>query len=63
MFYTYILRSEQFEKHYYGHTEDLEKRLNDHNRGKVRSTKAYRPWFLIYHESFKTKSEAYNREL
>ncbi len=62
MFYTYILRSLRFNRHYIGHTENLTKRLESHNRGKVRSTKAYRPWEIIYYETFTTRSEAYQRE-
>ncbi len=60
---TYILRSEINRTHYYGHTKNLNDRLKRHNGGKVRSTKAKRPWGLIYSEKFETKSEAYQREL
>ena len=38
-------------------------RLKRHNRGKVRSTKAYIPWKVVYTEEFQTKSEAYQREM
>jgi putative endonuclease len=62
LYYTYILKSELNQSHYYGHTSDLKNRLKRHNAGKVRSTKAYRPWNLIYSEEFATKSEAYQRE-
>ncbi|TVR30241.1 MAG: GIY-YIG nuclease family protein [Balneolaceae bacterium] len=62
MYYTYILKSEMSYSHYYGHTSDLITRLKRHNAGKVRSTKAYKPWKLIYSEKFATKSEAYQRE-
>jgi putative endonuclease len=56
------LRSEINGSYYYGHCNDIGKRLKRHNAGKVRSTKAYRPWKLIYTEEFETKSEAYKRE-
>ncbi|TVQ04955.1 MAG: GIY-YIG nuclease family protein [Balneolaceae bacterium] len=62
MFYAYILRSEKNGSHYYGHCSELNKRLKRHNAGKVRSTKAYKPWKLIYSEEHQTKSEAYKRE-
>jgi len=52
-----------YDRHYYGHTSDMEKRLNRHNQGKVKSTKAYKPWKVIYTEEFSTKSEAYQREM
>lgn len=41
----------------------MEERLDQHNRGRVRSTKAYRPLELIHKEKFKTKSEAFQREM
>jgi putative endonuclease len=63
MFFTYILKSTVDGSHYYGHCENLETRLKTHNGGKVRSTKAKRPWILHYSEEFKTRSEAYRREL
>lgn len=31
-------------------SEDVEKRLKEHNFGQVFSTKGYRPWTLIYVE-------------
>jgi putative endonuclease len=63
MFYAYFLQSEKDGSHYYGHSKDLDNRLKKHNQGKVRYTKARRPWKLIYSETFDTKSEAYIREL
>ena len=63
MFYSYILKSLVTGTHYYGSTEDLDRRLNDHNSGKVRYTKGKRPWSMIYSESYPTRSEAYRREL
>jgi putative endonuclease len=62
-FFVYILKSEVLNRHYYGHSENIQKRLNEHNKGKVRSTKPYRPWKVIYSEEFMTKSEAYKREM
>ena len=61
-FSVYILRSKVNQSHYYGHCHDLAMRLKRHNSGKVRSTKAYRPWEVIYTEEFQTKSDAYKRE-
>ncbi len=60
--FVYILQSLINGKHYYGSTKDVEKRIKLHNRGKVRSTKANRPYKLIYSEKFKTRSEAVKRE-
>jgi len=62
MFYVYILKSDKVNRYYTGHSADYTKRLSEHNRGKVKSTKAYIPWKLVYLERFDTKSEAFNRE-
>lgn len=43
MYYVYILKSESTNKLYKGSTENLKDRLLCHNRGKVKSTKNYRP--------------------
>jgi len=60
----YILESiEKSNKYYIGHTQDLNNRLERHNRGLVRSTKNARPWKIIYAEEYHTKNEAYKREL
>ena len=63
MYYLYILRSENRNRYYIGISENLEKRLKKHNTGSVRSTKAYKPWQLIYKEEYSTKSDARHREL
>ena len=63
MFHTYILKSKNYKRHYIGSTSGLENRLDEHNRGKVKSTKAYKPWEIIYTEVYNTKKEAYKREL
>ena len=62
MYYTYILYSETTDKYYIGHTHDLELRLERHNDGGSRSTKAGIPWKLIYFEKHESKSEAMKRE-
>ena len=64
MYKVYILKSLQnLKKYYIGHTHDLKNRLERHNKGLVRSTKAYGPWDIIYTENFDTKNDAYKREL
>ncbi len=62
MHFVYILRSDVNGKYYIGSTEDLNKRLNYHNSGKVKSTKAFKPWKIIYKETFKNKIDALKRE-
>ena len=63
MYYVYILKSERNGKHYIGYTEDLETRILAHNLGKVRSTKAYKPYKLIYKEEYENKRMARKREI
>ncbi len=63
MYYTYILYSKKYYKHYYGSTNNLSKRHQEHNKGKSKFTKAFRPWEIIYYEEYETRSEAYKREL
>jgi putative endonuclease len=47
---------------YKGSTENLEKRINYHNQGKVTFTSKYTPWELVFFETFETRSEAVKRE-
>jgi len=63
MFFTYILKSKKDQTHYYGHSKNMEDRLNVHNQGKVRLTKKRRPWAILYFEQLESKSEAYKREM
>ena len=62
MFFTYVLYSKSFDRIYIGQTKNLSNHLESHNLGRVKSTKAYSPWILIYHESFSSRSEAMKRE-
>ena len=62
MYFVYILRSLKNNDIYIGSTENIVKRLNLHNKGKVRSTKAYRPWQLLDKEEFNSRSSAVRHE-
>ena len=62
MYFVYILYSKKFERNYVGLTSDLEQRLKSHNSVKVKSTKSYRPWEIVYSESYETIIEARKRE-
>lgn len=61
MYYVYVLRSIKDKKRYIGSTDNLGRRIDEHNKGLVKSTKN-RPFNLIYFEEFHIKSEALNRE-
>ena len=62
MNYAYILRCGDG-SYYAGWTNDLKKRLEDHNLGRgAKYTRAHLPVILVYYESFETKAEAMKRE-
>jgi len=58
MYYVYIIRSKSGEHLYTGWTPDLKRRLQFHNAGKSKYTKAYVPWELIYYSAFETQALA-----
>ncbi|MFZ2025521.1 MAG: GIY-YIG nuclease family protein [Microgenomates group bacterium] len=58
----YFLKSDIYKRWYIGVSDNIERRLEEHNKGKSKSTKPYRPWVLKYIESFENKKEAYTRE-
>lgn len=62
MFYTYVLQSKIDRCLYIGWSNDLKKRIGDHNIGNVRATKNRRPLILIYYEACLNKESAIKRE-
>ena len=62
MFFVYVIKSVEKKFQYIGHTENIQKRIKEHNTGKTKSTKFYKPFELIYLEVFKTRNEAIIRE-
>jgi len=63
IWYTYVLLSLKNRDLYKGITNNLERRLLEHNTGKNRSTRANVPWKLVYFEKFTTRIEARTREV
>ncbi len=61
-FTVYVLYSQQFTRLYKGYTSELNSRLKQHNSAKVRSTKPYIPWSVVYTEEFEFKADAIKRE-
>jgi len=59
----YILFSDLHKKTYVGFSEDSERRLQEHNSGKVASTEKYKPWRIVYEEEIDNYSQARRREL
>lgn len=62
MYYVYVLYSAGFERQYIGMSDELDRRLVEHNSGKNQSTKAFKPWLLIHKESFDSREDARVRE-
>ncbi len=62
MFYTYVLLSKKDDDFYIGCTDNLTKRLKEHNSGKVFSTKSRLPMVCIYTEVCLDDRDAKQRE-
>ena len=60
--WVYILKSKKDGDLYIGSTNDLRRRLEEHNSGKVRSTKSRIPFELVYYEAYKSEKDARQRE-
>lgn len=62
MNFVYVLKSENDNIRYIGLTNNLDRRLTEHNHGKVKSTKSRLSFKLVYLEEFESRSEAALRE-
>ncbi|MBG7610962.1 GIY-YIG nuclease family protein [Polaribacter sp. BAL334] len=62
MYVVYVIQSERDKRLYKGFTNDLEKRIKEHNSKKTASTKAYTPWVLVYFEEVTDRTAARERE-
>ena len=62
MHYVYTLLSEKDGYFYTGSTNDLQRRVEEHNTGRVNSTKNRRPLKLIYYEACLNEDDARQRE-
>ena len=64
MYYVYILKSVKTNKLYIGHTDDLVRRLEEHNTGRGgKYTRQNGPWKLVYSSSHPDRVSAVRREL
>ncbi|MEK7505885.1 MAG: GIY-YIG nuclease family protein [Patescibacteria group bacterium] len=62
MFYVYVLKSKVDGSIYVGYTNDLKRRLVEHNERRNRSTKHKAPFQLVYYEAYNSRADARNRE-
>lgn len=60
MFFVYVLENPDGEL-YSGYTNDLKRRLEEHNRGDTKTTSG-NTWKCIYYEACLTQSDALRRE-
>jgi putative endonuclease len=63
MYNIYILKSQIDDTYYIGYTDNLERRVYEHNFGKKGYTRKKRPWKLVYSEECDNKTEAIKREI
>ena len=62
MFTVYVLQNSISKRYYIGSTNDINRRLIEHNRGQTQSTRQNGVWSIIYREVVDTKREAIKRE-
>lgn len=62
MYYVYLLQSQKDQGWYIGFTNDLRRRLQEHNRGDTESIRSRRPFALIYYEAYLNQKDAIGRE-
>ena len=64
MYYVYILQSLKTSRLYIGHTDDVDRRFEEHNTGRGgKYSRQNGPWKLLYKESYSDRSAAAKREL
>ena len=63
MYNLYILQSLKDLGYYIGITDNVDKRIKEHNWGKTKSIKNRIPFVLKYSEKYNTKTEAIKREI
>ncbi|MBU0671176.1 GIY-YIG nuclease family protein [Patescibacteria group bacterium] len=61
-YYLYLLESQIDKSYYLGVTNNIKRRLKEHNSGHSKYTKSKRPWKLIDFIEYDSISEAYKNE-
>ncbi|MBM3248904.1 MAG: GIY-YIG nuclease family protein [Candidatus Omnitrophica bacterium] len=62
MYHVYLLKSKKDDSFYVGYTNDIQRRLKEHNDGLSTYTRSRRPWKLVYYETFVSFQDAILRE-
>lgn len=60
MYFVYIIKDPKG-KFYFGYTNNIKRRLAEHNSGKSTYTRG-RKWILVYFEAFASQKDALQRE-
>jgi putative endonuclease len=62
VFFVYILQSRINDSFYKGMTDNLARRLAEHNAGKDNYTKRHAPWDLVWYTTKDSRPEAFRLE-
>ena len=62
MWYIYVIKSLKFKYKYIGSTNDLRRRLSEHNMGMCEASRPYKPFELIAYIAVKGKDKAIELE-
>lgn len=62
-YFAYMIKSTSTNRHYYGHSSDLDERLKSHNSTQNKYTRGKGPWILKGFVKCDSKSEAAQVEL
>jgi len=60
-FVVYVIKSQVDGRLYVGFTDSIERRIKEHNAGRIKSTKGFKPWILVYSELVYSRDEARKR--
>jgi putative endonuclease len=61
-YFVYAIKSEVDGRIYVGFSENVQNRIKEHNSGKTKSTKGYRPWKLFFTLECESRKEAREKE-
>ena len=62
MYYVYIIKSIKDKQLYIGYTNNLPRRIKEHNSKLNTSTKSRTPFKLVYYEAYHNRQDAIKRE-
>lgn len=62
LYFVYVFKSRSTNKYYVGMSNNPQRRLNEHNQGKVTATKNFRPYEIVLIEESPDRQKAHYRE-